>query len=77
MFDILVDEKLPDIVAMHEIKYIIILSTNTRKASCEYHPYHQTSNISRIKSQNLNISLVLQFSLPNPLKSGVKPRMKE
>ena len=39
--------------------------------------YHQTSNISRIKSQNLNVSrLVLQLSLPNPLKPGVKSRMK-
>ena len=39
--------------------------------------YHHTSNISRTKSQNLNISrIVLQLSLPNPLKPGVKPRMK-
>ena len=29
------------------------------------------------KSQNLNVSrLVLELSLPNPLKAGVKPRMK-
>ena len=33
--------------------------------------YHQTSNISRPKSKNLNVSrLVLQLSLPNPLKPG-------
>ena len=39
--------------------------------------YHQTSNISHTKSQNLNVSrLVLQLSLPNPLKPGVKSRMK-
>ena len=31
----------------------------------------------RAKSQNLNVSrLVLQLSLPNPFKPGVKPRMK-
>ena len=34
--------------------------------------YRQTSNVSRAKSQNLNISrLVFQLSLPNPLKPGV------
>ena len=39
--------------------------------------YRQTSNISSTKSQNLNVShLVLQLSLPNPLKPGVKSRMK-
>ena len=35
--------------------------------------YSQTSNISRTKSQHLNISrLVLQLSLSNPFKPGVK-----
>ena len=39
--------------------------------------YHKISNISRTKSQNLNDShLVLQSSLPNPLRPGVKSRMK-
>ena len=39
--------------------------------------YHQTSNISHIKSKNLNVScLVLQLSLLNPLKPGVKSSMK-
>ena len=33
--------------------------------------YRQTSNISRNKSR-----LVSQLSLPNPLKPGVKSRMK-
>ena len=34
--------------------------------------YRQISNISRTKSQNLNVSrLVLELSLPNPLKPGV------
>ena len=39
--------------------------------------YHKTSGISRTKSQNLNVSCVLlQLSLLNPLKPGVKLRMK-
>ena len=37
----------------------------------------QTSNTSRTKSQNWNVSrLVLQVSLPNPLKPGGNSRMK-
>ena len=39
--------------------------------------YHQTSYINHTKSQNLNVSnLVLEMTLPNPLKPGVKLRMK-
>ena len=39
--------------------------------------YRQIYNISRIKSQNLNVShLVLQLFLPNPVKLSVKARMK-
>ena len=39
--------------------------------------YRKTSSISRTKSQNLKVScLLLQWSLPNPLKPGVKLRMK-
>ena len=38
--------------------------------------YHKISNISRTKFQNLNAYLVLQLSLPNPMKPGVKSRMK-
>ena len=35
------------------------------------------SNIRRTKSQDLNVShLILQLSLPNPLKPGIKWRMK-
>ena len=40
-----------------------------------FHKYHQTSNIRHTKSQNLNC-LVLQLSLSNPLKPGVKLRIK-
>ena len=40
-------------------------------------PYHQISNIMRTKYQNSNVSrLVLQLSLPNPLKTGVQLKMK-
>ena len=36
----------------------------------------QTTNISHTKSQNLNVShRIVQFSLSNPLKPGVKSRM--
>ena len=39
--------------------------------------YRKTSCISRTKSQNLNVShLLVQWSLPNPLKPGVNLRMK-
>ena len=39
--------------------------------------YCETYNISLTKSQNLNVShLVLHLSLSNPLKPGVKLRMK-
>ena len=40
------------------------------------HAYRENSNISRTKSQNLNVSrLVLPLSVPNPLKPDVKSRM--
>ena len=39
--------------------------------------YRKISNIRRTESPNLNVSrLVLQLSLPNPMKPGVKSRMK-
>ena len=39
--------------------------------------YRQTSNISHLKSFNLHASrLVLKLSFPNPLKPGVKSRIK-
>ena len=39
--------------------------------------YRKISNIRRTKSPNLNVSrLVLQLSLPNPMKPGFKSRMK-
>ena len=39
--------------------------------------YRKISNINRTKPQDLNDSrLVLQLSLRNPLKPGIKSRMK-
>ena len=39
--------------------------------------YRKIFNIRRTKSPNLSVSrLVLQLYLPNPMKPGVKPRMK-
>ena len=39
--------------------------------------YRKISNISRTESPNLNVPrLVLQLSLPNPMKPGVTSRMK-
>ena len=42
-----------------------------------FYKYCKVSNIRRTKFQNLNVShLILQLSFPNPLKPGVKSRMK-
>ena len=39
--------------------------------------YRKVSDIKRTKSKNLNDSrLVLKLSVPNPLKLGIKSRMK-
>ena len=43
----------------------------------EYDLLLEYCQIYKAQSQNLNVShLVLQVSLPNPLKPGVGPRMK-
>ena len=43
----------------------------------QYNIYRKISNIRRTKSTNLNATrLVLQLSLPSPMKPGVKSRMK-
>ena len=39
--------------------------------------YRQTSDVTRTKSQNLNVSrLILQLSLPSPLNLSVESKMK-
>ena len=51
--------------------------SNLEKEFNENREYHKIFNIRHTKFQNLNDShLVLQLSLPNPLKPGVKLRMK-
>ena len=48
-----------------------------RAAKVDWSNYRKISNISRTKSENLIFSrLVLQLFVPNPLKPGVKSRMK-
>ena len=47
------------------------------KEVCLEEEYRKVSNIRRTKSLNLNASrLILQLSLPNPLKPGVQFRIK-
>ena len=49
----------------------------TRSDGRSMDKYCKISNIRRTKSPNLNVSrLVVQLSLPNPMKPGVKLRMK-
>ena len=62
--------------------YIHVTSCNHIWGSTYMHKsnlqdYRKISNIRRTKSQNLNVSrLVLQLSLSNPMKPGVKSKMK-
>ena len=47
------------------------------QVACGSYTYHKTCSISRTTSQNLNVScILLQLSSLNPLKPGVKLRMK-
>ena len=54
-----------------------VSSANCGSSSYSRSIYRKTSNLSRTKSQSLNVSCVLaQLSSLNPLKPGVKLRMK-
>ena len=54
----------------------VFLLVSLKLACLPYLIFCQTSNIGCTKFQNLNVShLVLQLSLPNPLKPGVESRM--
>ena len=67
--DIIVDKD-PYLFADKNMAFVLILHKFSQK-------YHKISNIWRTKSQNLNHScLVMKLSLSNPLKPGVKSRMK-
>ena len=58
------------IMVLHRSHFLI-------PATSILYDYCKISNIRHTKSPNLNVSrLVLQFSVPNPMKSGVKSRMK-
>ena len=70
-FDIIICRKLQEIsmVNTHITMFVAIMHTPR--------DYRQVSNIRRTQSPNINASrLVLQLSLPNPLKPGVKLWMK-
>ena len=48
------------------------ITTQSSWNETQFGTYHQISNISHTKSQNLNVScLILQLSFLNPLKQGV------
>ena len=54
------------------ICHVDLIRTHLQK-----HYHHQTSIMRGTKFHNLNVSrLILQLSLPNPLKLGIKSRMK-
>ena len=57
--------------------YLISIVHAAYQAFTLFETYRKISNISRTNFQNLNVShLVLQLSLPNPLKPGVKLRLE-
>ena len=61
----------------HWLKYCWLLGSSS-PTSTVVQDYRKVSNIRRTKSKNWNDShLVLKSSLPNPLKPGVKSRMKD
>ena len=58
-------------------KISVVHFTNKVELSLHNNTHRKISCIGRTKSQNLNVShIVLQLSLPNPLKPGVKSNMK-
>ena len=53
------------------------LASQSSPGNLNFIHHNKISNISHTKYHNLNVShLILQLSLPNPLKPGVKSRMK-
>ena len=62
-------------IQSNEIHYSWSLGDSTMVTI--FYVYCEASNISRPKPHNLNVSrIVLVMPLPNPLKAGVKSRMK-
>ena len=61
----------------HTHKRNIVTAVSWRAPIITPHNCHRFSNISRTQSKNINVSrLVLQLSLSNALKPGVKLRMR-
>ena len=79
-------QEIPMLPSPNQLKYKILVKNKKLRSPQTPQPmkqkvrrwdYHKISNISHTKSQNLNDpGLVLQLTLPNPLKPGVKSRMK-
>ena len=83
--DLMADNQWGKIIISNEFRLGVINLNDLKKFSmviCHYSSrsriyYRKTSSINRTKSQNLNVyNLVFQLSLLNPLKPGVKSRMK-
>ena len=72
-------DELPYIM-LEFVKYVPMppeVKRDLRQGHISFGMYRTISNIRRTKSPNLNVSLlVLELSLSNPMKPGVKSRMK-
>ena len=67
--------RIPYRICRHKTQVIYIADLTLNKQL--QNNYRQIYNIRRTKSRTLNVScLVLQLSLPNPLKPGIESRMK-
>ena len=70
----------PQQIHVHNVSFTLGFRKNMHKLRIGARDtiiYHKTSNIRHTKSKKLKVSrLVFQLSLPYPLKSGVKSRMK-
>ena len=59
------------------LSIFILMRPDLITRNIQWDNYHKISNVSNTESQNLNDPrLVLQLSLPNPLKPGVTSRIK-
>ena len=64
-------------ISAYMIHSYVIQEFINSQAKSGYKHYRKISNIRRTQNQNLNDSrLIMQLPLPNPLKPGVKSRMK-
>ena len=64
-------------ISAYMIHSYVIQEFINSQAKSAYKHYRKISNIRGTQNQNLNDSrLIMQLPLPNPLKPGVKSRMK-